>query len=89
MKKQTGIRKEPYIGSFSSFSEKHTEQIKRVTRQLSHPASAALIHSEHYTLQEHYAKEIILNVLHVKEHQLHQKHPHEPSTSVQQINYSY
>ena len=62
MKKQTGIRKEPYIGSFSSFSEKHTEQVTSVISQLRNPASAAVVTSENYALQEHYVREIVSNV---------------------------
>ena len=67
MKKQTGIRKEPYIGSFSSFSEKHTEQVTSVISQLRKPASAAVVTSENYALQEHYVREIVSNVFTEKE----------------------
>lgn len=67
MKKHTGIRKEPYIGSFSSFSEKHTELVTSVISHLRNPASAAVVTSENYALQEHYVREIVSNIFTEKE----------------------
>ncbi len=62
MKKNIGIREEPFIGTFSSFSEKHTELIRSIISHLRKPASAAVVTSENYALQEHYVREIVSNV---------------------------
>ena len=62
MKKNIGIREEPFIGAFSSFSEKHTELIRSIISHLRKPASAAVVTSENYALQEHYVREIVSNV---------------------------
>ena len=67
MKKNIGIREEPFIGAFSSFSEKHTELIRSIISHLRKPASAAVVTSENYALQEHYVREIVSNVFVEKE----------------------
>ena len=86
MKKQTGIRKEPYIGSFSSFSEKHTEQVTSVISQLRNPASAAVVTSENYALQEHYVREIVSNVFTGKENGEVKRAPLNRDSIIKKVN---
>jgi len=86
MKKQTGIRKEPYIGSFSSFSEKHTEQVTSVISQLRNPASAAVVTSENYALQEHYVREIVSNVFTEKENGEVKRAPLNRDSIIKKVN---
>ena len=86
MKKQTGIRKEPYIGSFSSFSEKHTEQVTSVISQLRKPASAAVVTSENYALQEHYVREIVSNVFTEKENGEVKRAPLNRDSIIKKVN---
>ena len=86
MKKQTGIRKEPYIGSFSSFSEKHTEQVTSVIGQLRNPASAAVVTSENYALQEHYVREIVSNVFTEKENGEVKRAPLNRDSIIKKVN---
>ena len=86
MKKQTGIRKEPYIGSFSSFSEKHTEQVTSVISQLRKPASAAVVTSENYALQEHYVREIVSNVFTGKENGEVKRAPLNRDSIIKKVN---
>ena len=86
MKKQTGIRKEPFIGSFSSFSEKHTEQVTSVISQLRNPASAAVVTSENYALQEHYVREIVSNVFTEKENGEVKRAPLNRDSIIKKVN---
>ena len=86
MKKQTGIRKEPYIGSFSSFSEKHTEQVTSVISQLRKPASAAVVTSENYALQEHYVREIVSNLFTEKENGEVKRAPLNRDSIIKKVN---
>ena len=86
MKKQTGIRKEPYIGSFSSFSEKHTEQVTSVISQLRNSASAAVVTSENYALQEHYVREIVSNVFTGKENGEVKRAPLNRDSIIKKVN---
>jgi hypothetical protein len=86
MKKQTGIRKEPYIGSFSSFSEKHTEQVTSVISQLRNTASAAVVTSENYALQEHYVREIVSNVFTEKENGEVKRAPLNRDSIIKKVN---
>jgi len=86
MKKQTGIRKEPYIGSFSSFSEKHTEQVTSVISQLRNSASAAVVTSENYALQEHYVREIVSNVFTEKENGEVKRAPLNRDSIIKKVN---
>ena len=86
MKKQTGIRREPYIGSFSSFSEKHTEQVTSVISQLRNPASAAVVTSENYALQEHYVREIVSNLFTEKENGEVKRAPLNRDSIIKKVN---
>ena len=86
MKKQTGIRREPYIGSFSSFSEKHTEQVTSLISQLRKPASAAVVTSENYALQEHYVREIVSNLFTEKENGEVKRAPLNRDSIIKKVN---
>lgn len=86
MKKNTGIREEPFIGTFSSFSEKHTESIRSIIAHLRNPASAAVVTSENYALQEHYVREIVSNVFGDKESGEVKRAPLDRDSIIKKVN---
>ena len=86
MKKNIGIREEPFIGTFSSFSEKHTEFIRSIISHLRKPASAAVVTSENYALQEHYVREIVSNVFMEKENGEVKRAPLNRDSIIKKVN---
>ena len=86
MKKNIGIREEPFIGTFSSFSEKHTELIRSIISHLRKPASAAVVTSENYALQEHYVREIVSNVFTEKENGEVKRAPLNRDSIIKKVN---
>jgi hypothetical protein len=86
MKKNIGIREEPFVGTFSSFSEKHTELIRSIISHLRKPASAAVVTSENYALQEHYVREIVSNVFTGKENGEVKRAPLNRDSIIKKVN---
>jgi len=86
VKETRGIREEPFIGTFSSFSEKHTELIRSIIRHLRKPASVAVVTSENYALQEHYVREIVSNVFVEKENGEVKRAPLNRDSIIKKVN---